>query len=75
MRVPFIPLAILALPLLAGCGEPLPSRTLAGPPVGSTASSGPVLASQGANPINQDYYIGADPNFPRGMNTPSRSAR
>jgi hypothetical protein len=59
---------ILAATLaLAACtGEDLPRRSIASQPIGSTATSGPALSSQGSQDINRDYYIGADPNFPRG---------
>lgn len=57
------------LSLLAACANnQLPSRSVASTPIGSTATSPPWLSPQGYGPagINRDYYIGADPNFPRG---------
>ncbi len=61
---------------LAGCaGNDPPRRSIAAQPIGSTATSGPVLSTQGAQDINRDYYIGADPNFPRGMSPGSRGNR
>ncbi len=66
--------AILTL-ALAACGEDLPRRSIASQPIGSTATSGPALSSQGAQDINRDYYIGADPNFPRGMSQGPRGIR
>lgn len=69
-------LTLLALLALAACNaEPLPSRSLGGTAIGSTATSGPALSSAGAHDINRDYYLGADPNFPGGMHTGPRGIR
>ena len=67
---------VLGLLLLAGCTtEDLPRRSIAATPIGSTATSGPHLSQAGAFDINRDYYIGADPNFPGGMNSGARGRR
>ena len=62
-------LAMIALLLLAGCGNQPPSRSVGSTPIGTDASTGqPSLSSSGAGPcgINQNYYTGSDPNFPGG---------
>jgi uncharacterized lipoprotein YajG len=69
-------LALAAAALLAACAaEPLPQRSIASTPIGSTATSGPYLDSAGSLDINRDYNIGADPNFPGGMGRGSRGIR
>jgi uncharacterized lipoprotein len=69
-----LPLATLAA--LAACGpDDTPRRSVAGPAIGSTATSGPYLSPEGAHDINRDYRIGADPNFPGGMAPSSRGVR
>jgi hypothetical protein len=69
-------LALVTAVLLAACAaQPLPQRSVATPPVGTTATSGPYLGSQGSLDINRDYYIGADPNFPEGTARGPRGIR
>ncbi|MBX6747663.1 MAG: hypothetical protein IRY87_36995 [Acetobacteraceae bacterium] len=59
---------VALLSLLGACANQPPSRSVASTPIGSTATSPPWLSPQGYGPggINQNYYIGADPNFPEG---------
>ena len=60
---------MIALLLLAACGNQPPSRSVGSTPIGTDASSGqPSLSQSGAGPggINRDYYTGSDPNFPGG---------
>jgi len=69
---------LLALLLLAGCGNQPPSRSVGSTPIGTDASSGqPSLSSAGAGPggINQNYYTGSDPNFPGGARPGGRGMR
>jgi hypothetical protein len=64
----FLTLGTITLLLAACTAQPLPEKTVGGPPIGSTATSGPYLTPQGAGPqgIDRNYYTGADPNFPEG---------
>jgi len=69
---------MLALLLLAACGNQPPSRSVGSTPIGSDASSGqPSLSPAGAGPggINQNYYTGSDPNFPGGSRPGGRGLR
>ena len=68
-------LAGASLALAACNGQDLPRRSVASQPIGSTATSGPYLSPAGAQDINRDYNIGADPNFPGGMSRGSRGVR
>lgn len=73
----FTLLAVLGLAApLAACNQPNPPvRSVGGTPIGGSATSGPALTSQGAQDINRDYYLGADPNFPRGSGPGPRGIR
>ena len=75
MRAPLLTLALAGLALAACTGNDPPRRSIASQPIGSTATSGPYLAPSGAQDINRDYNIGADPNFPGGMSRGSRGVR
>ena len=69
---------MLALLLLAACGNQPPSRSVGSTPIGSDASSGqPSLSPAGAGPggINRNYNTGGDPNFPGGGSSGSRGMR
>ncbi len=70
-------LTLLALAAaLAGCAlEQPPTRAVGSTPIGTSATGGATLTSQGAMDINREYYTGADPNFPRGMGAGSRGRR
>ena len=71
-------LALIALLLLAGCGNQPPSRSTGSTPIGTDASTGrPTLSQSGAGPggINRDYYTGSDPNFPGGGRSGGRGLR
>jgi hypothetical protein len=69
---------LVALLLLAACGNQPPSRSVGSTPIGTDASTGqPSLSSSGAGPggINQNYYTGSDPNFPGGGRAGGRGLR
>jgi hypothetical protein len=69
---------MLALLLLAACGNQPPSRSVGSTPIGTDASTGrPSLSPAGAGPggINRDYYTGSDPNFPGGGRSGGRGLR
>ncbi len=48
--------------------RPQPAATPAPLPVGN---NGRFVSDLGENPINQDYYLGSDPMFPRGSSSGS----
>ena len=68
MRAITVIAAAAAVTLLAGCNNNPPELTTGGVPVGSTATSGPSVSHTALGPagINRNYYVGSDPNFPRG---------
>ena len=69
---------MLALLLLAACGNQPPTRSVGSTPIGTDASSGqPSLSSAGAGPggINPTYAPGSDPTFPGGARPGGRGIR
>ncbi len=71
-------LALGAALLLGGCAGQPPTRTAdaaarpaVSPASGSGGNNGRFVSDQGMNAINRDYYLGADPMYPRGSSSGS----